>query len=81
MLSNLTEMVFATNFLLNIKEAKMLLDKTYQYPARYQDAMVHRKANKLGFFPKESDMKNDTGLEVCPCCNNKAIREDFPICY
>jgi hypothetical protein len=59
---------------------ELRLDRIFRYPASYQEALIHRDANKFGY--NSARMKDGTDTPICPCCeiyiNTMEIPLDYP---
>lgn len=47
---------------------EMRLDRMYNYPANYREALVHKNATKFGYSSPK--MANGSPTPICPCCEN-----------
>ena len=58
---------------------KEKLDRMYQFPAKYKEAIMHRQASRFGYAT--SKLKNKERVPVCPCCESLTSTVNLPLCY
>lgn len=58
---------------------ELRLDRMFKYPANYQEALIHRYANKFGY--NSGKMKDGTDTPICPCCEIYINTLEIPLTY
>ena len=55
------------------------LERMYQYPASFKEALIHKNANKFGY--SSSRMNDSSDTPICPCCENYVNTVSIPVMY